>query len=248
MSMNDSWKKERLQVQWVEGFQFQGAAPLQEDFFSVNPERGIFILADGFGGSSGKVSAETTVMGMRKFLEQEAGDLDATLPFELRPYYSLAGNVLFNAVAFANQKANLHNEGLPISERGGASMVAGYLDGRLLAIANVGACRVHLFRNGKSKEIVSPKTLERQVDPFHEDGESAVPLMSFGTSKQLEPEMIEIEVMPGDRICFSTFGIQERFRNQLFHFQNREDFSREIGVSSQKNVQSQNGSAIFVCF
>jgi serine/threonine protein phosphatase PrpC len=248
MSMNFSWKKEKIAIRWVEGFQFQGNAPIQEDFFSVNPDRGIFILADGFGGSSGKNSAESAVLGMKKFLEQEAGDLDATLPFELRPYFSLAGNVLFNAVAFANQKVNLINEGRPTAEKGGASVVAGYLEGRLLAIANVGACKVHLFRNGKSKEIVNPKTLERQVNPFQEDGDTAVPLMSFGTTKQLEPEVVEIELMPGDRVCFSSCGVQESLRNQLFQLQNHEDFSREIGNISQKTINTPNGTAIFVSF
>ena len=90
MSVSNSWKKEKLPIQWAEGFQLQGTAPVQEDFFEVNPKRGIFILADGFGGTAGKKAAEITVKSVKKFLEQEAGDLDATLPFELRSYFSLA--------------------------------------------------------------------------------------------------------------------------------------------------------------
>jgi len=248
MSMTESWKKSRMPIEWVEGFQFQGGSPLQEDFFTVNPDRGIFILADGFGGSAGKASAETAVMGMKKFLEQEAGDLDATLPFELRSYYSLAGNVLFNAIAFANHKVNQMNEGRSTSEKGGASLVAGYLEGRLLAIANVGACRVHLLRNGKVKEIVNPKTLERQVNPFQEDSDSAVPLMSFGTAKQLEPEVVEIELQPGDRICFSTSGIRETLRDQLFQLSTRDEFSQAVDGISQNTGVFSNGSAVFVSF
>ncbi|MBU6153043.1 MAG: hypothetical protein KGP28_01965, partial [Bdellovibrionales bacterium] len=98
-------------MKFAEAFQVQGANPVQEDYFEINVDRGIFILADGFGGSAGREAAELAVKSARKFMEQEAGDLDATLPFELRPYYSLAGNVLLNAIAFANQTVFQRNHG-----------------------------------------------------------------------------------------------------------------------------------------
>jgi len=208
--------KSKLPIQWIEGSQVQGKAPLQEDYLEVNAEKGIFILADGFGGSQGKTAAKLAVQSVRKFLEQEAGDLDATLPFELRSYYSLAGNVLFNAVTYANQQLMQANKGRSWINSGGASLVAGYLDGKLLALANVGACSVSIKRNGKLKEIVSPKTLARQSNPFDDDEEGRlIPLMSFGTVRQLEPEIVEVEIKPQDQLLFQSAGVTETVRNQL---------------------------------
>ena len=248
MNTSSSWKKSKLPIRWAEGFQFQGSAPVQEDFFEVNPERGIFILADGFGGSLGKKAAEIAVKSVKNFLEQEAGDLDATLPFELRSYFSLAGNVLFNAVSYANQKLMKENQLLPMMERGGASLIAGYLEGKLLAVASVGACRLHLSREGKIKELVSPKTLERQTNPFLDESESAIPLMSFGTVKQLEPEIHEIEVHAGDQLCFETSGFRQSMRNKLFQLKSHNEFSHAVDEMSSNTRLTRNASALFVCF
>ncbi len=246
MSTSDSWARSKIPIQWVQSLQYQGLAPVQEDHLNVNSERGIFLLADGFGGSAGEKAAQTVTQSMKQFLEQEAGDLDATLPFELRPYYSLAGNVLFNAVAFANQKLQQMNQGQSWMDAGGASIIAGYLEGKLLSIANVGACSAHLFRNGKSKEIIIPKTLARQENPFEEEASdgSAVPLMSFGTVKQLEPEITEIELKPGDQLCFQTAGVSQAIRDQLFQLKNRELLSQVIDSSLLRT----NTSLIWVGF
>ena len=211
-----SWVKARLPLRFAEGFQRQGDVPVQEDYFEINPDRGIFILADGFGGGAGKEAAEIVVKNVRQFLEQQAGDLDATMPFELRPYYSLAGNVLFNAVAFANQKLLKANGKKTWMESGGASLLAGYLDGKLLALANVGVNRLHLKRGQQVKEVVSPISLLRQVNPMDDEGDGdEVPLMSFGTAKSLEPEITEIELRAGDQLFFQTGGVKQKLREQV---------------------------------
>lgn len=233
----------KSKIQWIEGMQNQGMAPIQEDFFEVNAERGIFILADGFGGSPGKAAAKSAVQFVKQFLEQEAGDLDATLPFELRQYFSLAGNVLFNAISFANHKVIKLNEVKTWLNSGGASLVAGYLEGKLLSIANVGTNTVYLKRSGKVKEIVSPKSLGRQIDPFNVDAEGKhVPLMSLGTVKHLEPEMVEIEVQSGDEIIFQTAGINEDHFLQLIKLKNQAEIRQYFDDLST----SQNASLIWI--
>ncbi len=196
----------------------------------MNPARGIFILADGFGGTAGRIAAETATQSTKFFLEQEAGDLDATLPFELRPYYSLAGNVLFNAISYSNQKVLQKFKGKSWMESGGASLVAGYLEGKLLSIASVGACSVHLYRQGRVKEIVAPKTLGRQSNPFEDESGSGlnIPLMSFGTSKQLEPEMTELEVKPGDQFCFQSSGVSQDLLTAVLSLEKPDQLSQII--------------------
>lgn len=208
--------KGRLPLRFAEGFQIQGNSLVQEDYFEINPDRGIFVLADGFGGSLGFRAAELVVKSVRQYLEHEAGDLDATMPFELRPYFSLAGNVLFNAIAYANQRVLEMNRGRNWQDSGGASVIAGYLEGRLLAVAQVGACKLRLKRGESEKEVIRARTLLRQTDPLAEEGSGdSVPMMSLGTSRSLEPEMTEIELRPGDQVFFESGGVRKAWRQKM---------------------------------
>ena len=240
-----SWAKVRIPLKFAEGFQFQGNVPVQEDYFEMNPERGIYILADGFGGGAGREAAEIAVKSVRQFLEQEAGDLDATLPFELRPYYSLAGNVLFNAISYANQKVYQFNQKRSWLDSGGASLMAGYLEGRLLALAQVGVNRLHLKRGAALKEVVSPKSLLSQVNPMDEEGAGdEVPLMSFGTSKSLEPEVTEIEIRTGDQLFFQSSGVKKSLSQTVYGLNSPDRLSQII----DKVIPAGNASIMWLGF
>jgi serine/threonine protein phosphatase PrpC len=254
MSRSENWTKSQIPLKWVEGSQFQGSSPILEDYFEVNPSRGIFILADGFGGGAGQKVAEIAVKSVRQFLEQEAGDLDATLPFELRSYYSLAGNVLFNAIAYANQKIYQFNQDKTPMHRGGASLIAGYIEGRLLSVANVGAVQLFLHRDGQTKSLVTPRTLARQTDPFSEESSlgSQVPLMSLGTAKQMEPEVSEIELKAGDQVCFQTGMVDSNLRSQLFQLNASGDHLKQwthwLDTAKANLSQGTNSSVIWAAF
>jgi serine/threonine protein phosphatase PrpC len=193
----------------------QGQRPLQEDAILVNQEKGIFVVADGFGGGqAGLGAANTACEEVQRFLFKEAGDLDATLPFVLRSYFSLAGNVLFNALIHANRKVIAANKGKDIHHKGGASVIAGFLDADLLAIANVGACSASVIRDGKVQELVTPRSYGRLVDPF---GDSLVdaPLMALGMSEDLEPEIFEYRIREGDILALYTDGVAPQLIQQL---------------------------------
>jgi serine/threonine protein phosphatase PrpC len=237
--MSDSWEKARIPLRFAEGFQLQGETLVQEDYFDMNPERGIFLLADGFGGGAGREAAQIAVKSVKQFLEQEAGDLDATLPFELRPYYSLAGNVLFNAVSFANYKLMEFNRKRAFMDSGGASLLAGYLEGRLFSFAQVGVNRLHLKRGAQVKEVVSPKSLSRLVNPMEDEGEGdQIPLMSFGTAKSLEPEITEIEIRPGDQLFLLSSGVKKSLIDVVFTLNSPDRLSQIIDTATAKSNAS----------
>jgi len=208
--------KRKLLPQAVAMFSEKGARVCQEDTAYANQSRGVFVVADGFGGPhAGFGAAELACESVKHFLEKEAGDLDATLPFVLRSYYTLAGNVLFNALVLANRKLIRENRKKNIHEKGGASVVAGYIHGDELALANAGVCSVALIREGRIKELMVPRSYERflnpmasSVDPNAPLGRSdhAVPLMALGLSDDLEPEILECRIQKGDWVIFFSDG------------------------------------------
>ncbi len=199
-------------------FSTQGEAQSQEDFVLGKKDRGLFVVADGFGGSGvGSQVSQTACEAVLGFLEKEAGDVEATLPFVLRSYFSLAGNVLFNALIHANRKVSLLNRGKSLNEKGGASVLAAFLDEDLFAIGSVGGCTAWLIRNGQSTELVAPRTYARLCDPFDTDPDPqmAAPLMAMGMSDDLEPEIIEFRVKPGDQVLLHSDGLRAVVRAQL---------------------------------
>jgi serine/threonine protein phosphatase PrpC len=214
----------RIPVRAMSNFSAQGPRPAQEDFVLTSGEKGIFVVADGFGGPiAGSEASKVACESVRDFLDREANDLEATLPFVLRSYYSLAGNVLFNALIYANQQLLKRNDGRNVHEKGGASVLAGFLDGDLLAIAAVGACSAWLIRGGKAVELVSPRTFGRLCDPFNPDPpmEQRVPLMAVGMSEDLEPEIFECRLKPGDWLLLHTDGLVPAVREILADVQGR---------------------------
>jgi len=209
---------QELKIQACATFLHAGARSDQEDHALALEEKRIFVVADGFGGPvPGSKASQTACDAVKNFLFKEAGDLEATLPFELRSYYSLAGNVLFNALVHANKKVKKLNAGKDVHEKGGASVLAGFMDGDLLAIASVGACSAWLFREGESRELVMPRTYARLVDPFHPDHHSdfQVPLMAMGISDDLQPEIFEYRVRAGDWLLFQTDGLTSAAREAI---------------------------------
>jgi serine/threonine protein phosphatase PrpC len=200
-----------------------GSRVTMEDFALIQEAKRIFVIADGFGGSGpGAAAAKTACEAVQLFLAHEGGDLEATMPFVLRSYFSLAGNVLFNALIHANRKVRALNQGKGVHERGGASVLAGYMDGDLLALANVGACTVWLIRGGQARELVVPRTLARLQDPFndHPDPALRVPLAAVGFKEDLEPEIVECRIRAGDWLLFLTDGVPSEVRECLILLQN----------------------------
>lgn len=206
-------------IRAVSVYSTQGAHPAQEDHVLVQDEKGIFVIADGFGGPApGAHAAKTACEAVKGFLFKEAGDLDATLPFEIRSYFSLAGNVLFNGLVHANNQLLKSNSGKNVHEKGGASVLAGYVDGRLLALANVGACSAWLIREGKAVELVTPRTYARLRDPFapQSDAEGGrIPLIALGVASDLQPEIFEFQLRPGDWVMAVTSGFSAALRERV---------------------------------
>lgn len=237
-----------------------GDRPAQEDHSLVLPSKGIFVLADGFGGPlPGSEAAEGACEAVHGFLHKEAGDRDATLPFELKSYFSLAGNVLFNALIHANQKLLNANKNRNVHEKGGASVLAGFLDGDLLALANVGACSARIFRGGKSTELVVPRSYGRLLDPFagsSSSSESRIPLTALGMAPDLEPEIIECRVRPGDWLVLYSDGFDEEAGRQIEGFQQQglssEETSKKVlEFFNSRHLVAQgqpNGSIVWIAF
>jgi serine/threonine protein phosphatase PrpC len=183
---------------------FDGAS---ENHHVSLPAQGIFAIADGIGGAGpGKQAASLACAAAVEFLQREARDREATLPFVLRSYLSLPANVLFNSVVHANRKLLTANEKRNVHEKGAASIIAGFVDRRTLALASVGSLSAWLERDGRVEELLRPRTWGRLQDPRPARGGwlHRLPLVALGVTADLEPEILEFRVQSGDRVHVGT--------------------------------------------
>lgn len=224
-----------------------GRRPVNEDFVLALPQRGIVAVADGFGGAvAGYHAAKLSCESVKEFLEREAGDLEATLPFVLRKSYSLVGNVLFNAVIHSNRKVFQSNEKKNVHEKGGSSLITAYLDDSLLAIASAGACSAFMIREGEVSELVVPKSYRHLMEPRAELNSKYpdAPFAALGMSTDMEPEIAEYRVRVGDWVLLSTDGITRKVVSDLGRWQHTRDHdASEKAVESLKRLQSRDNRA-----
>ncbi len=233
--------RESIRAKIVSTFTSKGRYPSQEDSLLADREKGIFVVADGFGGQGpGAQASKTACEAIRSFLFKEAGDLEATLPFVLRSYFSLAGNVLFNSLIYANRKLSFLNREKNVHERGGASVIAGFIDGELLAIANVGVCTAWLIRDGKPVELVVPRSYGKLRDPYSSEvrEEWKIPLIALGIAEDLEPEIFEYRIQSKDWLIFATDGIGSGLWQKIFEILKKNQDS-EAAIQTIQTICSQ---------
>ena len=186
------------------------ARPLNEDAYLAVPERQLFGVADGFGGSgAGDTAAKQCLEDVKFFVDNGLGDSEVTLPFVYRDYYTAGANLVFNAFLYANARLYEQNKLKHINGRGGASAMFVFFDGDHMTLAHAGLCNAILVRRGRVQTLVKPRSYNaaRGVFPGSWNAQWAFPLMAMGQSKDLEPEIQELRVEKGDILILSSDGI-----------------------------------------
>jgi serine/threonine protein phosphatase PrpC len=197
--------------------------PENEDAGLVRKDIGFVAIADGFGGKNvGHSVSKKILEDIAVFVENGLGDSEVTLPFVYRSYYSSQANLLFNAASFANRELFIENKNKPINLRGGTSACFALIQGRKITIANIGSCTAYLLRGEKLVELVKPRSYNaykgysNSSQNWEWKREWAFPIQTFGMLSDVEPEISEFEVCPGDQIFLMTDGVYPHLNEEVF--------------------------------
>lgn len=179
-----------------------------EDAVLAVPEHGLFGIADGFGGSgAGDVAAKSCLSDVREFVENGLGDSEVTLPFVYRGDYTAGANLVFNAFLHANHRLHAANKDRPLNARAGASALFAFFTSRHVTLANAGACGAFLVRKGRAVELVKPRSYNAYRVAAHWNPRWAFPLTALGLGPNVEPEIFELRIEPGDIVVMATDGV-----------------------------------------
>ena len=188
-----------------------------EDSYSLRPDVGLFVVADGMGGHvAGEVASRVAVEAISALIEETAGaDKNRTWPFPFEPALSLEANRLKAAFRLANRRiaaAIADSQDL----RGMATTASAILVGKSHAcVAHVGDSRVYVFRDGELGQITHDHSwVEEQVRAGTMTPSAArqhpwrnVVTRALSGGDDPEVDVTEVEPKAGERYLLCSDGL-----------------------------------------
>ena len=173
-----------------------------EDAFALEPELGLFVVADGMGGAqAGEYASNIAIATIIESIREAA------------PSRTLESLGL--AVQTANHAVLRQAAADPNLQGMGTTVVALLLDLPLAYIASVGDSRVYLYREEKLRRITSDQTWVNQIGRglgLTEEQIQAHPFrhvltMAVGARPQIDILSYELLLEPGDRLLLCSDGL-----------------------------------------
>jgi protein phosphatase len=184
-----------------------------EDYFVIDPERSLYLVADGMGGHGhGEVASRLAVFAIRDFLRRapDVGLPDGT-PAQLRPHSHLLRRALRRA----------HGEVLGAIRRNGdllgmgTTVVGMLVEQGVAAIAHVGDSRAYRLRQGQLRLLTQDHTWvgEQVAAGVLSESEARqhplknVVTRALGGDREVNVDVQEVQVRPGDRYLLCSDGL-----------------------------------------
>ncbi len=183
------------------------ARRLNEDSFAIEPEQGLYLVADGMGGHGhGEVASRLAARTVRESLGRGR---------RRRGRRSSMASRLKKAIAAANRQV-LEEVERDVSLQGmGTTLVALVLEGERAVVAHVGDSRAYRFRDGRLEPLTSDHTWVREQVSAGRISETqarshpfkSVVTRALGGEPGVEVETLELSVQPGDLLLLCSDGL-----------------------------------------
>ena len=187
-----------------------------EDAFTLSPEHGLYVVADGMGGhSSGEVASQLAVSHINSFFDRHKLDKDSTWPYPYEEELSFPANKVRTAISVANDRIQHYSVEHPESRGMGTTVVAALVDGDDLVICHVGDSRAYLFSGDKLSLLTADHSwVSEQVRQglLSDEEASRHPLRNvitkaLGTRDQAEADVMQHKLATGERVILCTDGL-----------------------------------------
>jgi protein phosphatase len=173
-----------------------------EDALALDPELGLFVVADGMGGTQAGERASGIAI---ETIVQSVG--------EAAPARNMES--LVRAVRTANENILRQASANPELQGMGTTVVAMLLDLPLAHIASVGDSRAYLFRGGELRRITSDQTWVNEIgrtlgltdEQIYTHPFRNVLTMAVGARERIEVRSHELYLEPGDVVLLSSDGL-----------------------------------------
>ena len=190
--------------------------PINEDAFLAKAEQGLFVVCDGMGGAAaGEVASQLAVATIGAELNPSTSLGVGGAGGESKPGYLLRTSQLGRAIEHANR--SIYERASRDTEHAGmgTTVVGAWIDDHVVSIAHVGDSRAYLATAGGFEPLTSDHSLvEAQVRAGLIDREESlrsehqnVLLRALGRDPDVDVELSEVAVAPGDRLLLCSDGL-----------------------------------------
>jgi PPM family protein phosphatase len=186
-----------------------------EDSYSLAPQMGLFVLADGMGGlAAGEVASRVTVDTIVAHCREAEANSGLPLAGERSPGVSEASNRLASAARLANKAVHDTAEKNGATQMG-ATLEAVRLTGERMSLVHVGDSRVYRLRGNLLEQLTQDHSfVAEQVRLGRMTAEEAeaskmrnVLVRALGIDAEVELDVSEELVTPGDTILLCSDGL-----------------------------------------
>jgi serine/threonine protein phosphatase PrpC len=187
-----------------------------EDCFRIVSPLNLFVLADGMGGEAhGEVASALAVETVVKHCIEGKEDPSAALLGAAKPGLTPKSRRLLSAIHLANQKVFQSAEEHPERQGMGATLTSAWIDGPQLSVGHVGDSRVYLLRTGQLQQLTSDHSLVAEqvrrglltATEAEQSNLQSVLLRALGTQAQVEVDVEEVGLFPGDVLLLCSDGL-----------------------------------------
>jgi len=186
---------------------------LNEDVYVLRQDRGLFIVCDGMGGApAGEVASQ---LAAEAILERLDTGEDPDEPPDSAAAFLPWTNRLAEAVRQSNQVIYRHGQTDRRRAEMGTTVVGAWLNHHVASVAHVGDSRAYLWHdNGLQLLTCDHSLVEAQVqagvldrDRSSESGDQNVLLRVLGGAPDVDVDLHEVPVRPGDYLLLCSDGL-----------------------------------------
>ena len=195
---------------------YTGRRPNNEDAYGTDPDRGLFVVADGMGGTEGgEIASKLAIKIIRQFFEAAERNPEATWPFVPEPGRSEVETKVDIAVRMADRAIKQRRKG-SLAKMGATLAVAAFDDDELV-VGHLGDSRVYRMRGGELEQLTRDHSM---YNKFVDAGATLPPRDEFPYNNVItralghgddpkggSPELRRLRARPGDTYLLCTDGL-----------------------------------------
>lgn len=196
-----------------------------EDSLLIDPDLGLFIVADGMGGhNAGEVASKLAVEAIRGFLARSQSGEEFTWPYGLNPTMSFLGNRLMTATKLANRRVVKAGESRDEYTGLGTTVVVALMEDGQMAFTGVGDSRIYSYANGALAQITEDDSWVATVigrSAADEPARSSHPMKHvltnvLGAREPLDMDVSERPIEPGELLLLCSDGLHGAVGDDVF--------------------------------